>query len=90
MRVRPQPGPGDQRRRERQFRCQVRGVPYARSHRCGAFASNGMPSFPDPTFPASGGELFPAIAGFNPASPAFKHAAAACGLQGSIGQPQGG
>ena len=51
---------------------------------------HGMPDFPDPTFPASGGELFPAIAGFNPASPAFRHAAAACGLQGSIGQPRGG
>ncbi|MGA2930075.1 MAG: hypothetical protein ABSG43_29615 [Solirubrobacteraceae bacterium] len=50
----------------------------------------GLPNFPDPTFPASGGELFPAIAGFNPASPAFRHAAAACGLNGSIGQPHGG
>ena len=49
-----------------------------------------MPNFPDPTFPASGGELFPAIAGFNPTSPAFRHAAAACGLQRSIGQPYGG
>lgn len=29
---------------------------------------HGTPNFPDPTFPASGGELFPAIAGFNPAS----------------------
>ena len=51
---------------------------------------HGMPDFPDPTSPASGGELFAAIAGFNPASPAFRHAAAACGLQGSIGQPRGG
>ena len=40
---------------------------------------HGMPNFPDPTFPASGGELLPAIAGFNPASSAFRHAAAACG-----------
>jgi hypothetical protein len=51
---------------------------------------HGMPNFPDPTFPASGGEVFPAIAGFNPASPAVRHAAAACGLNGSIGQPHGG
>ncbi len=27
---------------------------------------HGMPNFPDPTFPASGGELFPTIVGFNP------------------------
>ena len=51
---------------------------------------HGMPNFPDPTFPASGGELFPAIAGFNPASPAFKHATAVCGLKQTIGQPHGG
>jgi hypothetical protein len=52
--------------------------------------AHGIPNFPDPTFPASGGELFPAIAGFNQASPAFRHAAAACGLTVSIGQPHGG
>ena len=51
---------------------------------------HGIQSFPDPTFPASGGELFPAIPGFNPASPAFRHAATACGLKVTIGQPHGG
>ena len=35
-----------------------------------------MPDFPDPTFPSRGGELFPAIPGFNSASPAFKRIAA--------------
>ena len=51
---------------------------------------HGISNFPDPTFPASGGKLFPAIRGFNPASPAFRQAAAACGLKGSIEQPRGG
>jgi hypothetical protein len=51
---------------------------------------HGISNVSDPTFPASGGELFPVIAGFNPASSAFRHAAAACALNGSIGQPQGG
>jgi len=51
---------------------------------------HGIPNFPDPTFPATGGELFPAVPGLNQASPAFKHAAAACGLAHSIGQPHGG
>jgi hypothetical protein len=45
--------------------------------------AHGMPNFPDPTFPASGGAR---IAGqgqqpnFNPQSPAFEHASAACGI----------
>ena len=51
---------------------------------------HGVPNFPDPTFPSSGGELFPAVAGLDANSPAFKHAAAACGLRGSAGQPHGG
>jgi hypothetical protein len=51
---------------------------------------HGMPNFPDPTFPSTGGELFPAIPGFNSESPVFKHAAAACGLTGPVGQPHGG
>jgi hypothetical protein len=51
---------------------------------------HGLPNFPDPTFPRSGGMLFPAIPGFNPSSPAFRHAAAACGLRQAIGQPKGG
>lgn len=51
---------------------------------------HGLANFPDPTFPRTGGELLPAIPGFNPASPAFRHAATACGLKGSVGQPRGG
>lgn len=56
----------------------------------GCIREHGIPNFPDPTFPASGGELFPAIAGFSPTSPAFRHAAAACGFKALIGQPHGG
>jgi len=52
--------------------------------------AHGVPSFPDPTFPRSGGMLFPAIPGVDPNSPAFKHTAAECGLRGSVGQPHGG
>jgi hypothetical protein len=52
--------------------------------------NHGMPNFPDPTFPRSGGELFPAIPGFNPESPAFRQAATACALSGPVGQPRGG
>ena len=51
---------------------------------------HGVPSFPDPTFPSTGGELFPAIPGFAPTSPAFRHAAAACRLTTTVGQPHGG
>ena len=51
---------------------------------------HGVPNFPDPTFPSTGGKLFPAIPGLDPESPAFKHAASACGLRGSVGQPHGG
>ena len=72
------------------------GKPVSASQRATAIAQaqcirqHGMANFPDPTFPASGGELFPAIPGFNPASPAFRHAATACGLKQTIGQPHGG
>jgi hypothetical protein len=72
------------------------GVPLTEAQRTAALAqarcirNHGVPNFPDPTFPSSGGQLFPAISGFNPDSPAFKHAAAACGLRGSVGQPHGG
>lgn len=52
--------------------------------------SHGMPDFPDPTFPSSGGDLFPAIPGFDRESPVFRHAAAECGLKGPVGQPHGG
>jgi hypothetical protein len=72
------------------------GVPLTGAQRTRALAQarcirdHGVPNFPDPTFPTSGGELFPGIPGFNADSPAFKHAAAACGLRGSMGQPHGG
>lgn len=43
--------------------------------------THGVPNFPDPTFPATGGPKAPppARSGVNPESPAFKHAAQACG-----------
>ena len=42
--------------------------------------THGVPSFPDPTFPASGGALIGAPpTAFNGGSPAFKRAMAACG-----------
>lgn len=72
------------------------GRPFTESQRLAALAQvrcirgHGIPNFPDPTFPSGGGELFPAIPGFSPQSPVFKHAAAACGLTGAIGQPHGG
>jgi hypothetical protein len=72
------------------------GNPLTESQRIAALAQvrclrdHGMPNFPDPTFPSSGGELFPAIPGFDPESPTFKHAAAACGVRGPVGQPHGG
>ena len=72
------------------------GKRFTESQRVAALAQvrcirdHGMPSFPDPTFPSTGGELFPAIPGFDPDSPAFKRAAAACGLRGPVGQPRGG
>jgi hypothetical protein len=51
---------------------------------------HGVPNFPDPTFPSSGGELIPPASGLDPASPAFKHAAAACRLTSAVGLPHGG
>ena len=72
------------------------GKPINGSQRAAALAQvrcireHGIPNFPDPTFPASGGELFPAIPGFNAASPAFRQAATLCGLKQTIGQPRGG
>ena len=72
------------------------GKPFNASQRATALAqvrcirNHGIANFPDPTFPASGGELFPAIPGFNPESPAFKSAADACGLKVAVGQPHGG
>jgi len=72
------------------------GVPLTEAQRTAALAQarcirdHGVPNFPGPTFPRTGGELFPAIPGLDPESPAFKHAAAACGLRGSVGQPREG
>ena len=48
---------------------------------------HGVPNFPDPTFPRTGGAFFPAVPGFDPGSPAAERAAAACGVRG---QPHGG
>ncbi len=72
------------------------GTPLTEAQRVAALAQakcirdHGLPNFPDPTFPSSGGELIPAIPGFDPASPGFKHAAGACGLKLPVGQPHGG
>lgn len=72
------------------------GKPFSESQRIAALAEvscirdHGMPTFPDPTFPSTGGELFPAIPGFDPESPVFKRAAATCRLGGAVGQPHGG
>jgi hypothetical protein len=41
--------------------------------------THGVPNFPDPTFPAGGGIAIHGGPGFNPQSPAFTQAAAACG-----------
>jgi hypothetical protein len=41
--------------------------------------AHGVPNFPDPTFPRTGGLFIPAGSGVNPQSPAFKQARAACG-----------
>lgn len=72
------------------------GNQFTESQRIAALAQvqcirqHGMPSFPDPTFPSTGGELFPTVPGFNAQSPAFRQAAAACGLTRLVGQPHGG
>ena len=52
--------------------------------------THGLSNFPDPTFPSSGGELIPPSPGFDPASPAFKHAATECGPTSAVGLPHGG
>jgi hypothetical protein len=51
---------------------------------------HGVPNFPDPAFPSTGGAFFPAVRGFDPSSPAFKRAAAACGIPGQVSRPHGG
>ena len=48
---------------------------------------HGVPNFPDPTFPSTGGEFIPPAPGFDPQAPAYRHAAAACGVTGT---PHGG
>jgi len=52
--------------------------------------SHGAPNFPDPTFSSMGGEFIPRAPGFDPQAPAFTRAAAACGLEPSVGLPHGG
>jgi hypothetical protein len=72
------------------------GTPVPEAQRIAALAQarcirdHGVPNFPDPQYPRAGGELIPAIPGVEPTSPAFKHAAAACGLKLPVGQPHGG
>jgi hypothetical protein len=60
-----------------------KGSPAPESQRRAALANaqcireHGVPNFPDPTFPSSGG-MSVNLAGLNPQSPAFEHAQAAC------------
>ncbi len=44
--------------------------------------THGVPNFPDPTFPASGGSAIRLGPGVNPQSPAFQRAASECGRFG--------
>jgi hypothetical protein len=72
------------------------GTPVPEAQRVAALAQarcirrHGVPNFPDPTFPSTGGEFIPPAPGFDPQAPAFAHAAAACGLKGTAGLPHGG
>jgi hypothetical protein len=72
------------------------GTPVPEAQRIAALAQarcirdHGAPRYPDPTFPSAGGEFIPPAPGFDPSSPAFKHAAAACGLSSKAGLPHGG
>ena len=59
-------------------------IPAAQRRKLIAFSqcmrTHGVPGFPDPTFPASGGALIsPRQANFNPASPAVHRASGQCG-----------
>ena len=60
-----------------------KGSPASASQRRAALANaqcmrtHGVPNFPDPTFPSTGG-MSVNLAGLNPQSPAFEHAQAAC------------
>ena len=60
-----------------------KGSPASESQRRAALANaqcmrtHGVPAFPDPTFPSTGG-MSVNLAGLNPQSPAFKHAQGAC------------
>ena len=64
-----------------------KGSPLPEAQRIAALAQarcirkHGVPNWPDPTFPSTGGMFIPATPGVNLQSPAFKHAAAACGLR---------
>lgn len=64
---------------------QPKGSPLPEAQRIAAlkqaqcFRTHGVPNFPDPTFPSTGGLFIPAGSGVNPQSPAFKQASAACG-----------
>jgi hypothetical protein len=52
--------------------------------------THGVPGFPDPTFPSSGGANRSSLpAGLNPSSPAFQRAARACG-RGEVRSRPGG
>jgi hypothetical protein len=50
--------------------------------------THGLPDFPDPIFPSGGGIEIRGGPGFNPQSPAFQHAAQACG-RGRVGSSPG-
>jgi hypothetical protein len=62
-----------------------KGTPLPEAQRVAALAwaqcirTHGVPELPDPTFPNSGGMFIGVAPGFNPQSPAFKQAQAACG-----------
>ena len=43
--------------------------------------THGVPSYPDPEFPATGGILIFDAPGVSPGSPAFEHAASVCGTR---------
>jgi hypothetical protein len=64
-----------------------KGSPLPEAQRVAALAQaqcireHGVPNWPDPTFPSTGGMFIAAPPGVNLQSPAFKQASAACGLR---------
>ena len=62
-----------------------KGSPLPEAQRVAALAraqcirKHGVPNWPDPTFPSSGGMMIAARPGLNPQSPTVKQAMAACG-----------